>query len=112
MPAHCIDAHFAKGEPCSSTLKTPPKLDVVWIWANGSDPLFQYAISDAEDSQGVAKTKVSLKKGAKLYRSVLPLWILRRVANLMPLTETTMNLDIHSALCSSISAPMRASFIF
>jgi hypothetical protein len=72
MPAHCIDAHFAKGEPCSSMPNTPPKLDVVWIWANGSDPLFRYAITDALDllPPSGAKAKVSLKSGAKLYRSV------------------------------------------
>jgi hypothetical protein len=78
MPAHCIDAHFAKGEPCSSPPAIAPKLDVVWIWANGSDPLFQSAISDAEDIQGpeADKSKVGIKKGAKLYRSVLGLlWI-------------------------------------
>lgn len=71
MPTHCIDAHFAKGEPCSAELSSPPKLDVVWIWANGSDPMFRSAIEDAEDSMlgpDAGKSKVSLKKGAKLYR--------------------------------------------
>jgi hypothetical protein len=71
LPDHCVDAYFAQGEACAAP--GPKNLDVVWIWTNGSDPLFQYAIHKAEDSfigTESTKSKVSLTKGAKLYRYV------------------------------------------
>lgn len=79
LPKYCLDAHFATGIPCSG--KGPGELDVVWIWTNGSDPLFQNAIEDAEEtSQGFDTTtsKVGLAKGAKLYRYVRILTALHR----------------------------------
>jgi hypothetical protein len=72
LPQSCLDAHFAAGVACSG--KGPDELDVVWIWANGSDPMFQDAIESAEEiSLAIGRTnaKVGLTKGAKLYRSGL-----------------------------------------
>jgi hypothetical protein len=70
LPQSCLDAHFAAGVACSSG-NGPGELDVVWIWANGSDPMFQDAIESAEEiSLAIDGTnaKVGLTKGAKLYR--------------------------------------------
>ena len=69
LPQSCLDAHFATGAPCSG--EGAKELDVVWIWANGSDPLFQDAIEAAESTSWGLDTKVSkvgLSRGAKLYR--------------------------------------------
>ena len=69
LPQYCLDAHFATGVPCSG--KGVGEIDIVWIWANGSDPVFQEAISDAEDTSiglDTTTSKVGLGKGAKLYR--------------------------------------------
>jgi hypothetical protein len=42
LPAYCIDSHLSRGTPCPCTIRdldNPTKLDVIWSWVNGSDPL-------------------------------------------------------------------------
>ena len=68
-PQHCVDQHLASGISCPG--EAPSQLDVVWIWANGSDPLFKEVISDAQAAslgESTSTSKVTLNKGAKLYR--------------------------------------------
>ena len=45
LMSHCRDAYFAAGVPCHAS--PDPPLDVVWTWANGSDRLFQEALTHA-----------------------------------------------------------------
>ncbi|OSD02439.1 hypothetical protein PYCCODRAFT_1467800 [Trametes coccinea BRFM310] len=39
LPPHCLDALYSSGDPCHDALG-PTRMDVVWTWVNGSDPLF------------------------------------------------------------------------
>ncbi len=48
LPSSCLDAHIAKGELCHNP--KVPQLDVVWTWVNGSDLLFQHAVTRVENS--------------------------------------------------------------
>ncbi|KAF9818549.1 hypothetical protein IEO21_02654 [Rhodonia placenta] len=47
LPTSCLDPEFARGELCYAT--TVPKLDFLWTWVNGSDPLEQQAKQHAID---------------------------------------------------------------
>ncbi|KAI9064662.1 hypothetical protein FKP32DRAFT_1648980 [Trametes sanguinea] len=51
LPHHCLDGLYTSGEPCHDALG-PTRMDVVWTWVNGSDPLFaqvkERAIATAE----------------------------------------------------------------
>ena len=51
LAADCLDAHFSLGVPCSPAHRKPPKVDVVWTWVNGSDPLFRTALEVAEKNR-------------------------------------------------------------
>jgi hypothetical protein len=115
LPKSCIDSHFADGEPCSafpprlgqensdnsgsngpngknsnsnSQTSAPIHgrgLDVVWIWANGSDPLFQDAMYEAELArlgQEAVNTKTKLAK-TKLYRYGAVLFSIRLSKSLL-----------------------------
>lgn len=43
LPLSCLDNAIARGLPCPPGSAQPiPSLDVVWTWANGSDPLYVY----------------------------------------------------------------------
>ncbi|PCH36029.1 hypothetical protein WOLCODRAFT_28307 [Wolfiporia cocos MD-104 SS10] len=41
LPDDCLEAYYVRGDPCYTT--PLPKLDFVWTWVNGSDPLQQEA---------------------------------------------------------------------
>ncbi|KAF9517786.1 hypothetical protein BS47DRAFT_1325910 [Hydnum rufescens UP504] len=43
LPSNCVDAFVDQGLPCHSS-HYPPKLDVVYTWVNGSDPLINSTI--------------------------------------------------------------------
>lgn len=45
LPRTCLEQYYAAGQPCHDG-HGPLPFDVVWTWANGSDPLF----SDAKDA--------------------------------------------------------------
>ncbi|KIP04248.1 hypothetical protein PHLGIDRAFT_76231 [Phlebiopsis gigantea 11061_1 CR5-6] len=46
LPDHCRDAYFSIGAVCYDPEQ--PRMDVVWTWVNGSDPLLQAAKLEAE----------------------------------------------------------------
>lgn len=48
LPEHCRDAYFSSGALCYDPVL--PKMDVVWTWVNGSDPLLQDAKLNAESN--------------------------------------------------------------
>ncbi|OSX57791.1 hypothetical protein POSPLADRAFT_1067806 [Postia placenta MAD-698-R-SB12] len=47
LPTACLDPYFARGELCYVT--SVPKLDFLWTWVNGSDPLEEQAKQQAVD---------------------------------------------------------------
>ena len=46
LPDRCRDAFFSSGALCFDPVL--PRMDVVWTWVNGSDPLLQAAKLEAE----------------------------------------------------------------
>ncbi|CCM05604.1 uncharacterized protein FIBRA_07832 [Fibroporia radiculosa] len=68
LPATCLDAYYVHGDACSSPL--PPKLDLLWTWVNGSDPLEQQAKMDVQASYGPTNPwrPATSSTQARLYR--------------------------------------------
>ncbi|CCM03068.1 uncharacterized protein FIBRA_05188 [Fibroporia radiculosa] len=48
LPSSCLDAYYSQGDLCYSS--QVPKLDFLWTWVNGSDPLELDAKLDAQDT--------------------------------------------------------------
>ncbi|QRV88871.1 exopolysaccharide phosphotransferase [Ceratobasidium sp. AG-Ba] len=64
LPLSCLEDTVARGEPCAApdARRSPPLLDIVWTWANGSDPLHHRARRMAEMSE---LRFIELPRGAK-----------------------------------------------
>lgn len=106
LPTSCLDPEFARGELCYAT--TVPKLDFLWTWVNGSDPLEQQAKQHAIDlyePDDPWRPSASVME-ARLYRCVLIVldFCPRRFERL---TETTMNCAIRCVRSFSTSANMQ-----
>jgi hypothetical protein len=65
ISSNCRDAYFTLGTPCYSAQGSEQKIDVVWTWVNGSDPLHHQTLRQAE--QDVIRTS---RPQEKLFRSV------------------------------------------
>ena|SRR5882757_9072258 len=48
----CLESYFSHGKPCHTSTK--PRIDVLWTWVNGSDPLFNFEKTKAESAHLVA----------------------------------------------------------
>ncbi|KAH9933266.1 hypothetical protein B0H21DRAFT_835315 [Amylocystis lapponica] len=68
LPTSCLEDYFALGEPCYGSNVT--RLDLLWTWVNGSDPLGVQAQQDAIDAYEPDDPyrPVSTKTSARLYR--------------------------------------------
>ncbi|KAK0462958.1 uncharacterized protein EV420DRAFT_1521921 [Desarmillaria tabescens] len=69
IPADCLEEYFLgkvcpgpDAEKTDNNTSTAARLDIVWSWVNGSDPLHTAALSEAEHELGYATSK------PKLYR--------------------------------------------
>ncbi|PCH40329.1 hypothetical protein WOLCODRAFT_136778 [Wolfiporia cocos MD-104 SS10] len=68
LPSTCLDAYFARGDACYAS--QPAKLDLLWTWVNGSDPLEQQAKTNVAakfDSQDPWRPSMQPNQ-ARLYR--------------------------------------------
>ncbi|KZT11751.1 uncharacterized protein LAESUDRAFT_641601 [Laetiporus sulphureus 93-53] len=68
LPASCLDHYFSFGIPCY--VPETPRLDFVWTWVNGSDPLLLEAKEDAraQYSQDDPYRPVDSDNQERLYR--------------------------------------------
>jgi len=105
LPDSCLEAYFSKGDLCFAS--NIPKLDFLWTWVNGSDPLEQQAkkaASEEYDPEDPWRPSSSVTE-ARLYRCVYTPCI-HRFVRVRPryIAGTTTNCGIRCARYSPTSA--------
>jgi hypothetical protein len=51
LTAECLERWFVRGEPCASV--TEPTIGAVWLWFNGTDPVWRSEMNKWREYEGI-----------------------------------------------------------